>query len=124
MKPDKSKLLTSAFYDELVPRMRRDMYCSDEDLHRILAVPLDLPPYDLLKDRIFRSFNWGHLCGLTPEVALDLQARRTALQVLTDAKLARIDLEKKQAAIVQKVHSLKIYIDYNFLFIYCVYSQY
>ena len=106
MHPDKSKLLTTAFYDELVPRMRRDMYCSDEDLHRILGVALDLPPYDILKNRIFRPFNWGHSCGLTPEVALDLQARRTVLQVLKDAKLARIDLVKKQVALVQKVNCL------------------
>ncbi len=103
MKPEKSSQLTKVFFEELIPIMRQNMYCGDEVLNRILAGPLDLPQYDPLKDRIFRPFNWGHSCGLTPEVNLYLEAQRIAVKALKDAKISRIEAEKKRVAAILKV---------------------
>lgn len=96
--------LTEVFWSQLVPYLRQNRYANDEVMWQMFGSEecLNLPPYDVVKDKGLRPLNHQFALLLTPDIADAVDARREALHVRKQAKLAAIEQDMKRVLAEKK----------------------
>ena len=96
--------LTEVFWSQLVPYLRQNRYANDEVMWQMFGSKecLNLPTYDVVKDKGLRPLNYQFALLLTPAIAGAVDARRETLLVRKRAKIAAIEHDRKRTLAAKK----------------------